>query len=179
MVMKVWLGPSFAEAAAAILRILALGSMAGLIAPLSNTVLQGAGRADVLPKLYLAYFVPYLVTLLGLVNWYGVLGAALAAALRSLVDSFVLTYWAALVVRVPIRSLLESRLGRSYVLVLALAIGMAVISHIGAWSLRLVLVGLIMVAFSLSAWAFCLEGKEKTVVREFVWAARLKAVGKV
>jgi Na+-driven multidrug efflux pump len=173
--MTVWLGPSFAQATVAILRILTLGSLAGLVAPLSNTIVQGAGRADLLPKLYLAYFVPYLVALLSLVGRYGVLGAAVAAVLRSLVDSLVLTFLAARIVGLSVRSFLDAKLKRSYALALGLTIGMCVISNIGAWRIRLTLAGLVMVAFLVSSWRYCFEPQEKIVAMAFLSKARLKA----
>jgi O-antigen/teichoic acid export membrane protein len=81
-----WLGAEFAEHSATVLRILALGVLANCLAQIPFAFIQAAGRPDLTAKLHLLELPLYLLALWGLVQHFGIAGAALAWLARVMVD---------------------------------------------------------------------------------------------
>ena len=89
-----WFGPEFADGAATVARLLAIGSFVNCLAQNPFTFLQGIGRPDVTAKLHLLELPLYLAGLWWLTRAYGVVGVALAWTGRVALD-LVLLLWAA------------------------------------------------------------------------------------
>jgi O-antigen/teichoic acid export membrane protein len=89
-ILRLWISPEFAQEATIPFRILLAGFSVGLFAPFSGALLQGAGRPDVLSKVYLAEFpVNVLMTVL-LVKHFGIVGAAVTYSVRTVVETVIL-----------------------------------------------------------------------------------------
>ena len=90
VIIAAWLGPDFAAQSTQVFRILLLGALVGAVAPISASLLQGLGRPDIIPKLYLVELPLNTALVLLLVHRMGLVGAALSFALRTLVDASLL-----------------------------------------------------------------------------------------
>lgn len=89
--MALWLGPSFAERAAAAVPLLALGVLANAAGFVPSITLVSVGRPDVPAKLLLVELVPFVLLSWFAINSFGLVGAALAWALRAGADAVFLT----------------------------------------------------------------------------------------
>jgi len=89
-VLRFWLGASFAQNGSSVLRWLAAGIFANCLAQLPYVLLQSAGRPDIPAKLQLVELPIYVVGLVFLVKAFGVRGAAIAWAMRLIVEAFLL-----------------------------------------------------------------------------------------
>jgi O-antigen/teichoic acid export membrane protein len=88
--LTLWLSPQFAQESASVLRWLAIGVFINCLARLPYTALQGKGRPDLTAKLHLAELPVYALVLWGLLEAYGITGAAAAWTLRIVVDTMAL-----------------------------------------------------------------------------------------
>lgn len=91
-VLRVWMGAEFARGSAAVTAIFAIGLLANTIAQVPYSALQAAGRADLTAKLHLAELPGYIVLMLAMTWRWGLVGAAIAWGLRTLVDALALLW---------------------------------------------------------------------------------------
>lgn len=109
-ILSLWVSPALADRSSGIMRWLAAGVLANGLASIPFAYIQGKGRADVTAKFHLAELVLYLPLLYLLLSSLGVLGAAIAWALRVTLDAALLFGYAAFDLRraaaapVPVRS---------------------------------------------------------------------------
>ena len=85
-----WVGEDLARASGRVARLLAVGVFANAMGQVPFTLVQATGRPDLSAKLHLAELPLYVALLAWLTRTYGVEGAALAFALRALVDTLCL-----------------------------------------------------------------------------------------
>lgn len=85
--LRIWIDADFARGAALPLRLLAVGFGIGLLAPISGAFLQGAGRPDLLAKLYIIELPLNLAMIWYLVRQHGVNGAALGYTVRAVLET--------------------------------------------------------------------------------------------
>lgn len=91
-----WLGEDFKDSSTPVVHWLALGYLINSCAFMPLTVLQSAGRPDIVAKVHLLELLPYFVLLWFLTRNFGIAGTAAAWSLRVFVDTIVLnifTYW--------------------------------------------------------------------------------------
>jgi O-antigen/teichoic acid export membrane protein len=88
--LEAWLGGSFADRSTTVLQWLAVGVFANAAAQIPFTLIQGVGRPDITAKLQLAELPFYLVLLWVMVKGDGIVGAALAWAIRVTIDAVLL-----------------------------------------------------------------------------------------
>ena len=100
--LSVWLGEAFADRAAPVLQLLALGVLFNSIAQAPATLIQSAGEPRALARLHLLELPIFLLAVWLLTVKFGIVGTAVAAALRSTLDA-VAVY--ALAVSGPARGL--------------------------------------------------------------------------
>jgi O-antigen/teichoic acid export membrane protein len=84
--MRGWLGPAVGGEAAPLLRVLAVGVLAGTLGYIPVTVLQAIGRPDLPAKYQLAQVVPFLALATYLAGQIGLVGVAVAWTTRTIVD---------------------------------------------------------------------------------------------
>lgn len=85
-----WVGAEMSQASTPIWRWLAVGVLVNGVAHLPFTVLQSAGRTDIIAKTHLLELLPYCVALWWALAHYGVMGAAVVWSLRVGVDAALL-----------------------------------------------------------------------------------------
>ena len=87
-----WINSDFADASSVPTLILLIGMYLNCIARINFTVIQAAGRPDLVAKIHAAEILPYLLLFYLLVDRYGINGAALSWSVRSGVD-FILMHF--------------------------------------------------------------------------------------
>jgi O-antigen/teichoic acid export membrane protein len=88
--LRAWLGPDLARGATPVLQLLAIASYVNTLAQMPYIALQGAGRADLPAKLHVLEVPLYLGALWLLLGRFGLVGAAVAWALRTAFDTAAL-----------------------------------------------------------------------------------------
>lgn len=88
--LSIWISPEVSEVTGPIAAILLLGFWTNAIAYIAFTRLNAMGRPDLVAKVHLAELLPYFASLLGMISWLGLLGAAAAWSLRCTIDSLLL-----------------------------------------------------------------------------------------
>lgn len=86
-----WLGQEFAENGTGVLHWLAIGVFINAIAYVPFTLIQSAGRADLVAKLHLVELPIYLIALYVALHAMGILGAAAVWAIRFVIDGICLS----------------------------------------------------------------------------------------
>jgi len=120
--LQLWLGPSFADHSAPIMRWLTVGALFNCVALVPFTFVQGIGRPDVTAKLHLLELSPYLLVLYWAIGRYGVAGAAIAGTLRVTFDTVLMFYMAHRLMRGESRFLRQSLM---YIVGAAMVLGAA------------------------------------------------------
>ena len=103
-VLQIWLGADFASHATVVLRWLGVGILLSCVDSVVGGLLDGIGKASINAKFSMAELVLYIPLLAVLVRSYGIEGAAIASALRCLLDLGV-RLWFAQRLYPPIRSI--------------------------------------------------------------------------
>jgi O-antigen/teichoic acid export membrane protein len=88
--LTLWLGASFAQNSFRVFQLLMIGVFVNGFAQVGFAVVQGAGRADLTAKFHLLELPIYIALLWYLLSRFGVVGAALAWSLRTLLDMTLL-----------------------------------------------------------------------------------------
>lgn len=88
--LELWLGPVLSDVSAPVGQILLIGIWFNSLAHIPSVQLQGQGRPDLTAKFHLLELLPYLLALYVGMSVAGLPGAALAWALRAVVDSALL-----------------------------------------------------------------------------------------
>jgi len=87
--LTLWAGKEFGEHSIYPFYILLIGIFFSIIVYVPNCILLASGRSDVFAKFYLFEIIPYIAATLLLVNYFGILGAAMAFALKETVNSLI------------------------------------------------------------------------------------------
>jgi O-antigen/teichoic acid export membrane protein len=93
-ILTVWMGPKFAGGTSAVLQILAVGVLLNALAYIPYNVLQALGRPDLPAKFHVIQLPIHVLLCVLLIPHWGIVGAALANAIRISLDACML-FWAA------------------------------------------------------------------------------------
>ena len=88
--LSLWLGPDFAAHSAPIVQVMAVAVLINALAQVPFSLVQALGRPDLTAKLHLTELFPYLLLLASFTHAWGIVGAAVAWAMRVTVDGWVL-----------------------------------------------------------------------------------------
>lgn len=91
-ILSIMLGADFTEESRLVFQILLVGVLINSVSWIGYSLLVGVGRPDVQAKLVLVEFPIYVAALWGLLQWVGIVGAALAWSLRLALDALLL-HW--------------------------------------------------------------------------------------
>jgi O-antigen/teichoic acid export membrane protein len=92
--LAVWIGDDFSSRASLVGQILLLGFWGNAIARIPHALLQASGKPAIVAKCHLAELVPYFFLLYVGLEYFGIVGAAIAFSVRAIADSMILLYWA-------------------------------------------------------------------------------------
>jgi O-antigen/teichoic acid export membrane protein len=159
-ILRLWLGPAFAENGSAVLRWLAAGILLNSLTTIPFTLLQGIGRADITGKLLLVDLPIYLVVAWMLVSRLGIKGAAIAWTGRSVLE--VLVFLALSQHLLPKRALSLKRMGIS----IALAVSALSLATLPAGlAFKFASLACALFAFVLISWFLLLKPEERRFLR--------------
>lgn len=163
--LRAWLGNEFAANAAPVLQVLAAGVFLNALAQAPATLVQAAGHPRWMAKMHLIELPVFVFLLWLFTSKWGILGTALASALRNALDAavvFVMAYRGVLFRPVPLRSWLPHAglVGATAIPVLALP---------GTWLLSLLWLAFCIPAFAIVLWRLLLPESDR---------AKLKALSK-
>ena len=96
--LALWISPSFAARADGVGQILLVGFWANSLAKLCYVRLQGNGFPKTVAAIHLSEVLPYLACLYFLVEQFGIIGAAMAWMIRSVIDAVLLGWKSGLLV---------------------------------------------------------------------------------
>lgn len=97
---SIWLGEDFADHSFIVVNILAAGVLFNSLAQIPHSIIQANGNVKLTSLIHMAEFVLYVPMLFILLFEFGIIGAAVAWALRALIDLIVLHKYAQSKVRV-------------------------------------------------------------------------------
>lgn len=142
--LKWWLNPEFASRAGLTAQILLLGFWINSFARVPFSLLQAAGKPDVVAKCHLVEVIPYLLLLYVGLHFWGLSGAAVVFGLRTFADYGLLLWFAGVfrsafrVIKTPVM-LLASGLGVAVALPVAgvawwlASVSVCLLSMVWAW----------------------------------------------
>src|SRR6266849_2187845 len=160
--LRLWMGPSFAQQASVVLQILALGALANAVAYVPYNLLQALGRPDLTGKFHVLELPLYVVLCIVLIPHWGIAGAAMASTIRFVLDSMLLFWAASRYCECSLRKFLVNAFPRIVTLAFMLGLTLVLIrlffSH--PWA-RLGLGAVALGVCLLAAWAFVVEKQEK------------------
>ena len=163
-ILRLWLGPEFAQQSTVVFQILLLGILIGLLAPVSGSLLQGVGRPDLLSKLYLLE-VPLNIGLVWfLVQAMGISGAALSFTLRAWFETVALFVLSSKLIHLSYNSFIENGLWRSVVALLALGGVLWAISFTQLFLFRIGFVIVLLLAFALISLRYVLDDTDRKII---------------
>lgn len=90
--LTIWLGPEFSASSSAVTQLLLLAFGVNAVAQIPFTALQAVGRVRAVALLHCAELMPYAALVFFAISWLGIVGAAWAWLLRSIVDYIVLAW---------------------------------------------------------------------------------------
>jgi len=90
--LTIWLGPEFAASSTAVTPLLLVAFGVNAVAQIPFTALQAVGRVREVALLHSAELLPYAVLVFIAISWLGIVGAAWAWLLRSIVDYLFLAW---------------------------------------------------------------------------------------
>jgi O-antigen/teichoic acid export membrane protein len=166
-----WLGHDFALHSTAVLQWLAIGVFCNSLAQVAFAMVQAAGRSDITAKLHLVELPIYVVLLLVLLRAMNIEGAALAWALRSILDMFVLFVVADRFLDTGVRQRFRLRT----VALLAAPVVLAIPMATSQVAVRAALVLLLLAGFFVVGWNRGLSQGEREYVRRLIGARPLEA----
>lgn len=108
--LSLWLGSEFAQKSAAVMQWLALGIFVNAPGQVAYAILQAAGRPDITAKIHIVETPFYILALFLFIQWFGIVGAAMAWTLRLIVESYVLFHFAENIIALPVEKRRESKL---------------------------------------------------------------------
>lgn len=92
IVMTTWMGDGFSGKPVLVLQILLVGFFFNSLAQIPFADIQAKGKSKVAALLHLFVIIPYIIALTLLINFFGIVGAALAWSARVSVDFILLFY---------------------------------------------------------------------------------------
>jgi O-antigen/teichoic acid export membrane protein len=175
VLLGLWLGPAFAQAAGLAFRILSAGIFLTGLAVLPLALLYGAGRPDLPAKINVFQVAVQIPLTMILVRRWGITGAALAVAIRCAED-FILYEWASrraagrYLATVDERSRDVRLLISGFALAIAFLAGMAVLPESGAAAAGVAVVS--VAAYAWMCWSRVLSASERRAWTRMLLPAR-------
>ncbi|HSA07273.1 MAG TPA: flippase [Candidatus Gastranaerophilales bacterium] len=91
--LSLWINPEFAENSFRIAQVISAGVLFNGLAFIPYCFIQAYGKSDMTAKFHLIEFPVYMILLFGLINVFGILGAAFAWTIRVIMDYLLLYFY--------------------------------------------------------------------------------------
>lgn len=156
-----WLNSEFATNGTKVLQWLAIGVFLNSLANIPFAFIQSAGRPDITAKLHLIELPFYLLTIWSLLHTWGIVGAAIAWAVRAAIDAFALFLLAShLMPGVEKRETLKLDM----VVVIAALLVFGVGGMLTGLGIKISFLVVTLVTFTAAAWFFLLSQQERLII---------------
>lgn len=165
-ILRVWLGPTFAVQSATVLQVLAIAVFVNTLGQGALTLVQAVGRPDITGKLYLIELPLYATLLAYLLPRYGILGVAVAWALRAVVDAVAMLLTCPVLVRES-RSIVQRMLAWLALVVPLLTLGM----FVPGTTPRIAVTAVAIPVIAAVAWWWMLTPEERRAPQRLLSAA--------
>lgn len=163
-ILRLWLGPDFAQKSAAVFQILAAGMFLTPV-QVSVSLIHGLGRPDITAKFYLFELLFYLPLLWFLVARMGVVGAALAWTIRAALDTTLVLVAVNRLYGIRLRDFAEHGFFRGTLVLTGLACLFWATSFTVPSALTQMIIAVSgVVTFSYIAWRFILDAKDREML---------------
>lgn len=156
--LTLWLGTEFAGKSTLILQLLAAGVLFNSLAYIPFSFLEGIGRPDITAKIQLSELPIYLIAMWIAIKYVGINGAALVWLSRMFIDAALLFFFA----NKKLGTQFENQINLSSIIILLLLFASFSIVLVGDTILKLGMVMLILLLFTLLLWKYLLAEDEKT-----------------
>jgi O-antigen/teichoic acid export membrane protein len=156
----VWAGEEFGRESTLPFYILIAGFFFNIIAYASHATVTAVGRTDVFAKLYFAELLPYFLIAIIFINYFGIVGAAAAWALRVGIDAIVLIYLAKRIANIRFRYLDGLRPIYLSSLVFLIPVGSILVGVAAAINVALAVASI--VTFAVLIWFFAADDTERS-----------------
>ena len=164
-ILRVWLGADFANESTSTLQILALGMLLNSLALVPFSLLQGVGRPDLTGVFSLIEFAFQIVCCCLLVRRFGITGAAVAWALKSLLDALLMfgsVFWLNLI---SFTNLLNNGLRRTLIAVAVLGSSLAFLRQFdGILLVQALVAATLLFGFILFSWNHVLDNCDRSLM---------------
>ena len=174
-ILQLWLGADFARESSLAVQILAVAILVNSIVQVPYAMVQAVGRPDITAKFHLIQLPLHGFLVWWLVNQWGVVGAALAQAIRMAVEALLFFAAACRLASLPLYSFVSDRIVQSLI-VLFLFVGLAAtINNLTPviW-LRLLGLGIVFSAVGVIVWRYSLGHHDRNQLVKLFWPASMK-----
>jgi O-antigen/teichoic acid export membrane protein len=161
-----WLGMDFARESTRVAQWLAVGVFVHVLAQVPITLVQAAGRPELIAKLQLAQFVPYAMVAWLLLSVFGIAGVAMAWALRAAIEFILSRTIASKVIGAFPRSGVRPMMRLLAVLTFVAACWAIDSFFSFATSIKLATFVPVMTVYLIWQWRLLLTAQERVFVRE-------------
>lgn len=163
-ILQLWLGADFAQQSTLVFRILLIGILVSLLAPISYGLFQGLGRPDIISKTYIVCIPLNIGLVWSLVQAMGITGAALSFALRALAETVIFFIIASRLIHLPYSSLKDNGLRRSFGVFLALGMLLWGASIIDMFAVKIGVIATATILCIIVTWRYVLDEIDKNAV---------------
>jgi O-antigen/teichoic acid export membrane protein len=178
-ILHLWLGSEFADKSTLAFQILVVGFFFNCQAWIPSTLLLGIGRPDIVGKLFLCELPLFMGLLWWLIGKMGIEGAALAWALRGILEMvlFYVSSWK--IVKYDFSSFVENGTIKGAAALGGLTVALTLVkAAVGEnWLTQSLLTIVFLVLFGFIAWRFVIGFNEKGLVMRFIKILSLRSQG--
>jgi O-antigen/teichoic acid export membrane protein len=174
-ILEIWIGAEFAQESAFPLQILAVGILINSMVHVQYAMIQGLGRPDITAKIHLLQLPLHIFLVWGLVDLWGISGAALAQSIRLSVEALLLLVTACRLASLPLYSLVSAKVVQSSLLLFlfaGIAMGISYLPLV-TW-VRLVGSGVVFLAVAATVWRYSLDSQERDDLTKFFWPVSVR-----
>jgi O-antigen/teichoic acid export membrane protein len=164
--LRVWLGPQYAEQSATALRILSVGVFTNALAHPLFISLYAKNRPDLPAKFHLIELVIHVPLTIVLIRSFGIAGAAAAWSTRVTLDTCLLLWAVARSAKSPVLTIAGGRTGRAVSAIALLLVALFASKSLAAVSVVAAIAGAIAAtaAFAVVGWSWILRDQERAAI---------------
>ena len=160
----IWAGEEFGRESPFPFYILLFGLFFNILAYVPHTTITAKGRTDIFAKLYWVELVFYAVSVVVLISYFGIAGAAAAWSLRVVVDAFIIIWFSKRIAGVPFKFFYHfNSLGIGFLLLLPPVLFAVIYSNFSLW--LILLVPTCLGLYSILIWKTFVEDGEREWIR--------------
>jgi len=166
-ILDVWMGPEFSLGGGDSFRVLSIGFFFNSLGQLPMTLLLSRGRADLPAKFHLVEFPSVVLLAFVLLNYYGVVGVAIAWTLRVMIDAALLFRSSAKLIPSSAVPVSDSNVAirKTIYVGLFVSMGFLLIPLVEPLGLKVSLAAAILATYATVVWRHLLDEADKRMLK--------------